>query len=175
MAIAMYDESMHLARPYTSNYGRNSHRSCSYLIICTEKWQKLDSENTFTKSSEGINWTSNNFCSFVVLQFFLSTNMAECLRKNEEITFSLDSDMLTKYKQLFFVMIRELMRSKLIIPTGQNNSMHCLDSFSLHVCISCLLILQKLQIMQLRSIHPWAAAKHADALNINERRLLPGC
>ena len=76
--------------------------------------------------------TLGTFCSAIIVNLFLNTALRDHLVEEKEIEFKTAfafSEMLTKYKKLFFVMVRELWRNNLLDATGTDETVHCLDSF----------------------------------------------
>ena len=83
-------------------------------------------------SPKDLKQTQGRFCSAIIIQLFLSTNLAVYLQNDKIITLNEAfkcTSMLQKYDKLFFIMIRELFENDLIQAVGKNESIRNLDSF----------------------------------------------
>ena len=82
--------------------------------------------------TQDLKQTQGRFCSAIIIQLFLSTNLAVYLQNDKIITLNEAfkcTSMLQKYDKLFFIMIRELFENNLVQVIGKNESIKNLDSF----------------------------------------------
>lgn len=132
ITVAMYNESRHWLESTSMN--RNGTQTEDLLnLLRTKLNETRELVRTLSLApTQNLQETEGRFCSAIIIKFLLSTDLAEYLEKNREITFTKAftlSGMLAKYEKLFFVMIRELLENGLILATGLDDSFHHLNSF----------------------------------------------
>lgn len=134
VTIAMYEERRHWLDKTTVSTGVTGTSSGGLLELVR---QKLEDTREIVRMlplapPQGLRETQRDFCAAIIIQLLLCTEVGEHLHSNGELAlkeaFAL-SGMLVKYEKLFFVMIRELMDNNLVVATGNDKSMQCLDSF----------------------------------------------
>ncbi|XP_050419403.2 polyketide synthase PksJ [Patella vulgata] len=83
-------------------------------------------------ASEELRELEGKFCVAIVIKLLMTTKLNQYLKQSSEVslkTIFKETGMLPKYDKLFYVMIRELYDNHVVIPTGNDKSIHCLDTF----------------------------------------------
>ena len=131
VTVAMYNESRHWLE-HTSASITETHEGLLDLLN-----KKLAETREMVRMlplapTQDLIETQAKFCTAIIIQLLLSTDLAEYLRDGRDITFQMGfalSGILMKYEKLFFVMIRELLVNGLIEASSGDKSIHYLNSF----------------------------------------------
>ena len=133
VTLALYNESRHwLEHSFTQDMvNSDTENLLSLLHKKANETRELIRMLPFGPPKD-LKQTQGKFCSAIIIQLFLSTNLAVYLRNDKIITLNEAfkcTGMLQKYDKLFFIMIRELFENDLIQVVGRNESIKNLDSF----------------------------------------------